>query len=47
LCVKVNLFFLILYRQVEAEKPSPTIFLKSCEFVDVKPEETMHVGDDS
>ncbi|WVZ56967.1 hypothetical protein U9M48_007424, partial [Paspalum notatum var. saurae] len=32
--------------EVAAEKPNPTIFLKACEFLDVKPEEAVHVGDD-
>lgn len=34
------------YKQVAAEKPNPTIFLKACEFLGVKPEEAVHVGDD-
>ncbi|TVU47008.1 hypothetical protein EJB05_06584, partial [Eragrostis curvula] len=32
--------------EVAAEKPNPTIFLKACEFLGVKPEEAVHVGDD-
>ncbi|KAM0840169.1 hypothetical protein ACQ4PT_059803 [Festuca glaucescens] len=32
--------------EVEAEKPNPTIFLKACDLLDVKPEEAVHVGDD-
>uniref|UniRef100_A0ACD5WXX3 Uncharacterized protein n=1 Tax=Avena sativa TaxID=4498 RepID=A0ACD5WXX3_AVESA len=32
--------------EVEVEKPNPTIFLKACELLDVKPEEAVHVGDD-
>ncbi|KAJ3683825.1 hypothetical protein LUZ60_014052 [Juncus effusus] len=32
--------------EVEAEKPNPTIFLKACDLVGVKPEEAVHVGDD-
>ena len=38
--------FCILYKQVAAEKPNPTIFLKACELLGVKPEEAVHVGDD-
>ena len=34
------------YEQVEAEKPNPTIFLKACELLGVKPEDAVHVGDD-
>jgi HAD superfamily hydrolase (TIGR01549 family) len=36
----------ITLQQVAAEKPNPTIFLKACEFLGVKPEEAVHVGDD-
>lgn len=32
--------------QVAAEKPNPTIFLKACELLGVKPEEAVHIGDD-
>ncbi|THU44560.1 hypothetical protein C4D60_Mb02t08660 [Musa balbisiana] len=32
--------------EVAAEKPNPTIFLKACELLGVKPEEAVHVGDD-
>lgn len=32
--------------QVAAEKPNPTIFLKACELLEVKPEDVVHVGDD-
>lgn len=32
--------------QVAAEKPNPTIFLKACELLGVKPEDAVHVGDD-
>ncbi|KAF7819102.1 haloacid dehalogenase-like hydrolase domain-containing protein 3 [Senna tora] len=32
--------------EVEAEKPNPTIFLKACELLGVKPEDVVHVGDD-
>ena len=34
------------FYQVAAEKPNPTIFLKACELLDVKPEDAVHVGDD-
>uniref|UniRef100_A0A0E0EFK1 Haloacid dehalogenase-like hydrolase domain-containing protein 3 n=1 Tax=Oryza meridionalis TaxID=40149 RepID=A0A0E0EFK1_9ORYZ len=32
--------------EVAVEKPNPTIFLKACEFLGVKPEEAVHIGDD-
>ncbi|THG08242.1 hypothetical protein TEA_010992 [Camellia sinensis var. sinensis] len=32
--------------EVEAEKPNPTIFIKACELLGVKPEDVVHVGDD-
>lgn len=32
--------------EVAAEKPNPTIFLKACELLGVKPEEAVHIGDD-
>ncbi|KAK6942185.1 Haloacid dehalogenase-like hydrolase [Dillenia turbinata] len=32
--------------EVEAEKPNPTIFLKACDLLGVKPEDAVHVGDD-
>ncbi|KAJ4756215.1 Haloacid dehalogenase-like hydrolase domain-containing protein 3 [Rhynchospora pubera] len=32
--------------EVAAEKPNPMIFLKACDFLGVKPEEAVHVGDD-
>ncbi|XP_030949559.1 N-acylneuraminate-9-phosphatase-like [Quercus lobata] len=31
--------------EVEAEKPNPTIFLKACDLLGVKPEDAVHVGD--
>lgn len=34
------------YVQVAAEKPNPTIFLKACDLLGVKPEDAVHVGDD-
>eukprot|EP00252_Welwitschia_mirabilis_P027454 TRINITY_DN9417_c0_g1_i2.p1 TRINITY_DN9417_c0_g1~~TRINITY_DN9417_c0_g1_i2.p1 ORF type:complete len:272 (+),score=54.97 TRINITY_DN9417_c0_g1_i2:160-975(+) len=37
---------LVVSAEVEAEKPNPTIFLKACDLLDVKPEDTVHVGDD-
>jgi FMN phosphatase YigB (HAD superfamily) len=39
-------FTWILEVQVAAEKPNPTIFLKACELLGVKPEEAVHIGDD-
>ena len=32
--------------EVAAEKPNPTIFLKACDLLGVKPEEVVHIGDD-
>ncbi|KAL7225432.1 hypothetical protein ACSBR1_020745 [Camellia fascicularis] len=32
--------------EVAAEKPNPTIFIKACELLGVKPEDAVHVGDD-
>ena len=37
---------MLLNFQVAAEKPNPTIFLKACELLGVKPEEAVHIGDD-
>ncbi|CAL5431179.1 unnamed protein product [Camellia sinensis] len=36
----------VLREQVAAEKPNPTIFIKACELLGVKPEDAVHVGDD-
>lgn len=33
-------------RQVAAEKPNPTIFLKACDLLGVEPGDAVHVGDD-
>ena len=38
--------WMLLNFQVAAEKPNPTIFLKACELLGVKPEEAVHIGDD-
>ncbi|KAI0497456.1 hypothetical protein KFK09_020683 [Dendrobium nobile] len=32
--------------EVAAEKPNPTIFIRACELLGVKPEDAVHVGDD-
>ncbi|KAK8943075.1 hypothetical protein KSP39_PZI008989 [Platanthera zijinensis] len=32
--------------EVAAEKPNPTIFLRACDLLGVKPEDAVHVGDD-
>ncbi|KAL7225651.1 hypothetical protein ACSBR1_020918 [Camellia fascicularis] len=31
--------------EVDTEKPNPTIFIKACESLEVKPGDTVHVGD--
>ncbi|RCV44755.1 hypothetical protein SETIT_9G399900v2 [Setaria italica] len=41
-----ELYQYFMTEKVAAEKPNPTIFLKACEFLRVKPEEAVHVGDD-
>ena len=42
----MNLSLSLSLKQVAAEKPNPTIFLKACDFLGVKPEDAVHVGDD-
>ncbi|KAK1294041.1 hypothetical protein QJS10_CPA16g01054 [Acorus calamus] len=37
---------MVVSAEVAAEKPNPTIFLKACELLGVKPEDALHVGDD-
>lgn len=32
--------------EIAAEKPNPTIFLRACDLLGVKPEDAVHVGDD-
>lgn len=44
--IRSNIIPIDFYEKVEAEKPNPTIFLKACDLLGVKPEEAVHVGDD-
>ena len=47
LCSQRSCFFLPQYStSLRGESENPTIFLKACEQLDVKPEEAVHVGDD-
>lgn len=43
MCIKD---FLLIVSHYEAERPSPTIFLKACELLGVNHDDAIHVRDD-